>query len=165
MRDHWWWRPGWRPGRSFYTWHLTFADRPQMDDLVSHYAQVVREFPTLDEVGFSGLHLTIQGVGFTDETSVRDVETIATRTQQLCSAIDPFWVAVGPAIVEPETVKLPMHPVEMLMQLRIALRQGIADVWGEDNIPEHGRLSPTCHTRLLECGCADQRDRTSRQRL
>jgi hypothetical protein len=23
-RDHWWWRPGWHKGRSFYTWHITF---------------------------------------------------------------------------------------------------------------------------------------------
>lgn len=107
-----------------------------MRDLVSHYAHVVKQFRTLDEVGFAGLHLTIQGVGFTGEISVEDVQTIAARTQERCAALDPFWVEVGPAIVEPETVKLPVQPVERLMQLRIALRQGIGDVWSEDNVPE-----------------------------
>jgi hypothetical protein len=24
--DHWWWRPGWKHGRRFHTWHLTFDD-------------------------------------------------------------------------------------------------------------------------------------------
>jgi hypothetical protein len=27
MRRHWWWRPGWRPGRRLYAWHLTFGDQ------------------------------------------------------------------------------------------------------------------------------------------
>jgi 2'-5' RNA ligase len=107
-----------------------------MNSLVSHYAQVVRDLPGLDEVGFSGLHLTIQGIGFTDETSARDVETIAARTQQRCAAIDPFWIEVGPAMVDPEAVKLPAHPVDIITRLRVVLRHGISDVWGEGNIPE-----------------------------
>jgi len=27
MRRHWWWRPGWAPGRRLYAWHLTFGDQ------------------------------------------------------------------------------------------------------------------------------------------
>ncbi|MDT5026262.1 MAG: hypothetical protein QOE61_2688, partial [Micromonosporaceae bacterium] len=30
LRDHWYWRPGWSVGRRFYTWHLTFADQPDV---------------------------------------------------------------------------------------------------------------------------------------
>ncbi|WP_197523346.1 hypothetical protein [Actinokineospora pegani] len=37
MRDHWWWRPGWKVGRSFYTWHFTFADQPQVAELLARY--------------------------------------------------------------------------------------------------------------------------------
>jgi hypothetical protein len=38
MRDHWWWRPGWGVGRSFYTWHITFDDQPAVDRLAAEYA-------------------------------------------------------------------------------------------------------------------------------
>jgi len=27
MRPHWWWRPGWAPGRRLHAWHLTFGDQ------------------------------------------------------------------------------------------------------------------------------------------
>jgi hypothetical protein len=26
MISHWWLRPGWRVGRAFYTWHVTFDE-------------------------------------------------------------------------------------------------------------------------------------------
>lgn len=42
MRNHWWWRPGWRSGRSFYTWHITFADQPEARRLHAAYG------PTLE---------------------------------------------------------------------------------------------------------------------
>ena len=32
VRNHWWWRPGWRAGRHFYACHLTLNDQP--DDLL-----------------------------------------------------------------------------------------------------------------------------------
>src|SRR6266540_2104451 len=35
MRDHWWWRPGWRAGRRLYTSHLTYeVSRQQLRQLV-----------------------------------------------------------------------------------------------------------------------------------
>ncbi|MGH3777668.1 MAG: hypothetical protein ACRDRR_18385 [Pseudonocardiaceae bacterium] len=34
MRDHWWW-PGWRVGRSSYTWHVTFDDQPAVHRLAA----------------------------------------------------------------------------------------------------------------------------------
>ena len=29
LRDHWWPRPGWRPGRIALTWHLVFRTAPR----------------------------------------------------------------------------------------------------------------------------------------
>ena len=34
VRNHWWWRPGWRTGRHFYACHLTLDDQPQLRELV-----------------------------------------------------------------------------------------------------------------------------------
>src|SRR5215211_568573 len=66
MRDHWWWRPGWSQGRSFYTWHITFDGQPGMQQLADFYAPMLANLPMLDAVPVKWLHLTMQGIGFTD---------------------------------------------------------------------------------------------------
>ncbi len=81
VRDHWYWRPGWRAGRSFYTWHITFADRPEI-------------------------------------------------------------AALHSSILDPETVQLPIRPVEPLQHLRDITRAAITDVWGDDAVPELPELNP-----------------------
>lgn len=136
MRDHWWWRPGWRAGRSFHTWHVTFADQPDIHRLAADYAPVLATLPQLDPVPVRWLHLTLQGVGFTDEISPRDVDRIVQAARTRCAVLKPFTVTIGPAHVAPETIQMPARPVESLTQLRLAIRAGIGEVWGHDNVPE-----------------------------
>ncbi|MGB6163316.1 MAG: hypothetical protein WCF33_10685 [Pseudonocardiaceae bacterium] len=76
MRDHWWWRPGWRVGRSFYTWHMTFDDQPAAHQLAADYAHMLKDLSTLDLIPVRWLHLTMQGIGFTDEVDRADVDAI-----------------------------------------------------------------------------------------
>lgn len=134
--DHWWWRPGWRLGRSFYTWHITFSRNPEVCGLVGHYASAIQKFQTLDPVSPDGLHLTIQGIGFTDEVSRSGVDQIVAATATSCSKLAPFRARIGPAEVDTETVHMPVNPATSIIDLRIALREGIGDVWGTDNVPE-----------------------------
>ena len=51
-------------------------------------------------------------------------------------------MTIGPAMVDPETVQLPVRPVEPLQLVRDALRDAIGDVWGPDTIPELPELNP-----------------------
>lgn len=136
MRDHWWWRPGWRVGRSFYTWHVTFTDQPAVRRLVDDYAPVLAALPQLDPVPVRWLHLTMQGVGFTDEVDRHDVDRIVEAVRTRCAGLAPFTVEVGPAHVDAETIQMPARPLEPLSRLRLAVRSAIGDVWGPDNVPE-----------------------------
>ncbi|OKI15535.1 hypothetical protein A6A25_13905 [Saccharothrix sp. CB00851] len=136
MRDHWWWRPGWRAGRSFYTWHITLADQPGAPRLVADYAPALTELPQLDPVPARWLHLTLQGIGFTDEIDRHDVDRIVAAAAKRCSGLEPFTVTIGPAHVDRETVQMPARPLEPLAELRLAIRAAIGDVWGRDNVPE-----------------------------
>lgn len=140
MRDHWWWRPGWRVGRSFYTWHVTFDDQPAVHQLAADYADLFGELPTLDPVPVRWLHLTIQGIGFTDEVNRADLDRIVDAAQDYCAALAPFTITLGPAQVDPEALLLPVSPTEPVSALREAIRTGIGAVWGPDNVPEksHG---------------------------
>ncbi|BDU01733.1 hypothetical protein IFM12276_47610 [Nocardia sputorum] len=64
--DHWWWRPGWKQGKSFYTWHITFDDDSPAGQLAQVFAPTLSQISTMDPVAREGLHITIQGIGFTE---------------------------------------------------------------------------------------------------
>jgi 2'-5' RNA ligase len=135
-RDHWWWRPGWRVGRSFHTWHITFADHPRVREFATTYGSVLDELPMLDRIPLPWLHLTMQGVGFTDEVDRSDIERIVAAARARCAQLEPFPVTLGPVWVDPEALALPARPAEALIRLRSTVREAIADVWGGDRVPE-----------------------------
>lgn len=135
MIDHWYWRPGWRVGRRFYTWHLTFpADSPIRQIAAFYQAQI--DLPFLDKVPLDGLHLTIQGLGFADEISDSDVHLILAASRRRLHALSPFNLIVGPADADEQGVPLFVRSAGPIDTIRRALRAGIADVWGPDRVPE-----------------------------
>lgn len=136
LRDHWYWRPGWRIGRRFYTWHITFSDHSDVVALADAYHHVLGTAEEADPIPTRWLHLTMQGIGFTDEVDQTDVEDILTAARQRCAAIKPFMLTIGPPYVHAEAVQIAVQPPKPVAQLRLALRAAIADVWGEDNVPE-----------------------------
>lgn len=136
MRNHWWWRPGWKIGRSFYTWHITFADQPEVGQLAADYAPVLAQLHMLDPVPPQWLHLTLQGIGFTDEITRTDVDRIISAARKRCAELAPFLATVGPARVDKETMQMPVRPLEPLADLRRSIRHAIGDVWGQGSVPE-----------------------------
>jgi hypothetical protein len=48
MADHWWWRPGWRPGRRMYSFHFTFEDQPAVCELATAYQARLADLAGLD---------------------------------------------------------------------------------------------------------------------
>jgi 2'-5' RNA ligase len=142
MRDHWWWRPGWRIGRKMYTWHITFDGQDRLHELVAVYQAALKPLPGLDLIPSRWLHLTMQGVGFTDEVSERDAYAIAPAARQRCAGLAPFELAFGRPIVDPESIQFALHPAEPARLLRRQIRAAIADVWGDANVSEAEEWSP-----------------------
>jgi 2'-5' RNA ligase len=136
VRNHWWWRPGWRQGRSFYTWHLTFADQPDVARLAEHYHAILRDLPGVDPVPVQWLHLTMQGLGFTDELTTDYVDKAVAAIRARISALPPFGLRLGPVRVDPEALLLDTDPADAVRELRLAIRAGIADAWGVEHVPE-----------------------------
>jgi len=68
MRDHWWGRPGWRVGRSMYTWHVTF-DGPAAATRTRLGLPVCAESATRTRSNPRTLASSDHaGIGFTDES-------------------------------------------------------------------------------------------------
>jgi 2'-5' RNA ligase len=82
------------------------------------------------------MHLTMQGVGFTDEVERSEVEKLVEATRRRCADVEPFTVTIGPAHVDPETIQMPVRPTAPLIELRATIRDAIGDVWGLGNVPE-----------------------------
>ncbi len=66
-RNHWWWRPGWGPGTRYATFHLTFELSPELATEAVRCGLSLAGVPNVDVVPPEWLHLTMTGVGSTDD--------------------------------------------------------------------------------------------------
>jgi 2'-5' RNA ligase len=133
IRNHWYWRPGWRVGRSFYTWHLTFGGAEDLHRLVDTLQDQILA-PSVDLVPHEGLHLTMQGVGFADEVTPADLDAIIAAAHNRCRNLSPFNLTLGPVDPDAEGIGLLVSPWQPVAELRSQLRQAIGTVWPQ--VPE-----------------------------
>jgi hypothetical protein len=138
---HWWWRPGWRVGRRYYTIHATFADAPAVQALAAKSRSLLAGLPGLDLIPGQWLHLTMQGIGFADEVSDADLSAIITAAKAQLAAVPPVTVTIGPPVVAEEGVTCWASPAKALDPVRDAVRAGIADVWGPERVREAAQWS------------------------
>jgi 2'-5' RNA ligase len=142
VRDHWYRRPNWRPGRSFYTWHVIFPGDSVLADLHASYQGLVGSLPGITPVPVQWLHLTLQGIGFADKVPQADLDPIIEAAQRRLEQFQPFAIKLGSAVVDVESLQLPVAPVDRLRRLRAQLRAAITDVWGRDSVPALPELDP-----------------------
>lgn len=127
VRNHWWWRPGWREGRRFYSWHLTFEHAPELHALVDAYQRQLAALPGLDLIPREWLHLTMQGVGFTDEVSDADLARLVHAAQRRLAGLPSIDLAFQRALIRPEAVVLATTPAESVIGIRDAIRGAFPD--------------------------------------
>ncbi|WP_327590318.1 2'-5' RNA ligase family protein [Nonomuraea sp. NBC_00507] len=125
VRNHWWWRPGWREGRHYYACHLSFEDQPELHSLVDHYQGALKTFPVLDLIPRPWLHLTMQGIGFTDEISNETVEKIEDALRSELRRTTPPVVTFHRPVIVPEAIYLPAVPATQIQELRTTCRTAI----------------------------------------
>ncbi|MGW5683726.1 2'-5' RNA ligase family protein [Nonomuraea sp. NPDC003754] len=134
MANHWWWRPGWKQGRRFYAWHITFDDQPEVHRLARHYREGLAGVPGLDLVPDQCLHLTMQGLGFVDEVPEEDVHAIIKAATTRLAGIPPFDITLDRPRVTPEAIRWEAAPADPPAAVRDAIRAAIDDVW--PHVPE-----------------------------
>ncbi|SDG62617.1 2'-5' RNA ligase [Sinosporangium album] len=139
-RDHWWWRPGWRPGRRFYTWHFLLDGQPELHDIVQEIQSSLLATGVLDPVSIPWLHMTTQGVGFADEVAPDELAAIVDEVTEQVRNVGPIGITLGPLVVGIEGVFLPANPLKGLAEARAAVRGGIRNVWG--HVPESDDFWP-----------------------
>jgi 2'-5' RNA ligase len=128
MRDHWWWRPGWSEGRSFYTWHLTFESEPDVHRFADEYRAALAPVGGLDLIPDKWLHLTMQGIGFVGEVETSTVTEIVMAARERLAAVPAFDVTLSAPVVDPEAILVPVQPDAPVRAVRDAIRAAIGDV-------------------------------------
>jgi 2'-5' RNA ligase len=136
LANHWWWRPGWGPGTRFYTWHITVANLPGLQQLVGLYKTVLRGCPVVDLVPDEWLHITLQGVGHVHDVSDDERDDMVRAVRERLAKLPAAPITFHEAVLHREAVVVPPTDPKPLAAIRSAIREGIADVWGEDRVPE-----------------------------
>jgi 2'-5' RNA ligase len=138
VKPHWWWRPGFRVGRRFYTCYVTFEGQDDLHRLVDDYQRTLTTVPYLDLIPRPWRHMTVQGVGFTDEVSNSDINHIAAAAQRHLSQVPAATLTFTQPAISHTTEAITLSPEQGhgMHAIRDAIRAGIADVWGDDQVPE-----------------------------
>ncbi|MEV0613508.1 2'-5' RNA ligase family protein [Nonomuraea sp. NPDC050404] len=134
MRDHWWWRPGWRADRRKYTFHATFQDQPALHRLVAAYQAPLSALDGLDLVPYRWLHLTTQDIGFTDEVGDAELTAITHAAALRLAAHSRLRLTFTRPVTDPESLQFQVRPAEPMRAVRHALREAIAEVRGCEGV-------------------------------
>jgi 2'-5' RNA ligase len=129
--DHWWPRPGWRPGRIALTWHLTFPDAPALGNHVAAYQRALDGLPGLGAVPAEWLHLTVQAIGYADEIPAPTVAAVVAAVRARVAALPPFELVFDRPTIYGEAIAIHTRPDAPVEHLRARVRAGIADVLGD----------------------------------
>jgi 2'-5' RNA ligase len=135
LHNHWWPRPGWQPGRIMLTWHLTFENAAGLHQHVNAYQRSLDGLPGLNLVPTEWLHLTVQGVGYSDETTADSISAVVDAVRAQLTALPAFDLAFGRPVILGEAIAIPPQPTEPLHDLLSAIRAGIGKAIGEDAVP------------------------------
>jgi 2'-5' RNA ligase len=150
---HWWWRPGWRPGSRFYTFHFTFAAQPDVQELAARARERLAAFAWLDPVPGEWLHCTTQGVGFAGDVSETDLSAIASAARGRLAAVAAAAVTITAPHAASEGALCDVVPGGgSLDRARDAARAAIADVWGADRVPEALEWTPHVSVAYANAG-------------
>lgn len=136
LKNHWWWRPGWKVGTRFYAWHITFDQQPAIHELAAAYQAELASVAGLDVIPARWLHLTMQGVGHVEDVSDGQITDLLRAARIRLADLTPSVVRFKKPVIRPEAIVLPPHPVSPIQAIRGAVRTAIGDTFGAGAVPE-----------------------------
>jgi hypothetical protein len=134
IRNHWWWRPGMRPGRRVVTFYVTLGGMPPARALAAAARQRLAGLPGIDLVPDEWLHLTMQEVGFSDEVTDADMRRLVATAAGSLAVLPPVTVTIEAPVLAREGILCRVSPAGTLDPARDAIRAAISEVRGPDKV-------------------------------
>ena len=129
-RNHWHWRPGWGPGRRMYTMHLTLQDAPSAEATIRRVQESLAEVDAVRPVPVQGLHLTMAGVGFTDEVAAGQLHEVSQQVFAGAEAIESTPLVLDSMLIASEAVMFCAREESWLEELLTIQREAVDQVVG-----------------------------------
>lgn len=125
MVNHFWWRPGWAPGRGYLTWHV--LPNPEVIAYANAILERLAGFDQLAAVPARRLHVTGPGVGFADTFPPEQISAMVDRARVRLAALPAFSCSIGKAVAGAGGVHLPTT-TDAFADLRGTLREAMRTV-------------------------------------
>ncbi|RFU41933.1 2'-5' RNA ligase family protein [Actinomadura logoneensis] len=142
MTDHWWWRPGVRPGRRLLVWHILLEDKPDARALVAQCQGRLANIHGLDLVPETWLHMTTQIVGFADEIPELEVTAMIAAAEAHLKGVFPISVELGRLWFHSEAVMLGVRPGRAFDPVRRAIRAAVAGAITNHQLADEPEWTP-----------------------
>lgn len=131
MRSHWDSSdPQWRPGMRKYAFHLTMQQAPAVQQIAEDAHRALAGFEGLDPVETPWLHLTMSGLGATEQVTPPQLDAIGGLVFEHFAALKTPRVEFDHLRVEEEGVLLAAERSDWLMLLNQVQRDAIDEVLG-----------------------------------
>ena len=116
--NHWWWRPGWGPGTRYATFHLTFELAPELAGEAVRCGRSLCDVPNVDVVPPEWLHLTMTGVGSTDDHDREALLELADAVFAEIGGLDRQPLRLDGLFLGREGLSLTAHTAPWLTELK-----------------------------------------------
>jgi len=126
--SHWTDLTDWSPGRSLFACYLTFGPDPAMAGYAGRFQRALADVPEMDPIPHRWLHLTVQGIGFSDTLRPGQAEQVTEAIRDRLAAAEPVAFTVHRPVISTDAVYLPARPAAPLAALREAVREDAAAV-------------------------------------
>ncbi len=126
--DHWTDTREWSPGRALFACYATFDRDPELQVLVRRYQDEIADLPGLDLIRPEWLHLTIQGIAFSDLLGPGEQQRIVTAVSRGLARVAPPVIALQPPEYGRDGIYLPAGPAEPLAAAREVIRAELAAI-------------------------------------
>jgi 2'-5' RNA ligase len=116
--NHWTELSEWWPGRSLFACYLTFETQPQLHQVVTAYQGALADLPALDLIWQEWLHLTVQGIAFTDELDPGQADQLAAAVRDELAVQPSREFRLAPPLIGSDGVYLPAAEPQPLAAVR-----------------------------------------------
>ena len=113
-----------------YTMHLTLQDAPTAEAAILRPQQSLAAVDVLRPVPIEGLHLTMTGVGFTDEVAAGQLHEVAQQVFARTEAMSTAPLVLDSMLVGAEAVMLRARHESWLEELLTHQREAVDEVLG-----------------------------------
>jgi hypothetical protein len=136
--NHWTTLPRWPDGRRLWAVYITFAGEPALHSLVTEYQYQLADVAGLDLIDPAWLHLTLQGIAFTDELRHGRIWEVYDRIETALAGRPPLELVAHPPEIDRDAVALRISPIGEPVALRQLIVETAREVLGREpyRLPE-----------------------------